>query len=98
MTTVFWGRKRVLIVEFMQQGTTITYCETLGKMSRTGHSETRRGMPTYSVMLLLDNARPHTAARTGALLEHFSWELFDHHPYKLILAPRDYNLFTYLKN
>jgi hypothetical protein len=32
MATIFWDRKGVLIVEFMQQGTTITsevYCETL---------------------------------------------------------------------
>jgi hypothetical protein len=32
MTSVFWDRKGVLMVEFMQQGTTITsevYCETL---------------------------------------------------------------------
>jgi hypothetical protein len=32
MATVFWDRKGLLVVEFMQQGTTITsevYCETL---------------------------------------------------------------------
>jgi hypothetical protein len=34
MATVFWGRKGVLMVEFMQQRTTIAlekYCETLKK-------------------------------------------------------------------
>jgi hypothetical protein len=34
MVTVFWDRKGVLMVEFMQQATTITseeYCETLKK-------------------------------------------------------------------
>jgi acyl-CoA thioesterase len=34
MSAVFWDRKGVLMVEFMQQGTTITaevYCETLKK-------------------------------------------------------------------
>jgi histone-lysine N-methyltransferase SETMAR len=51
-------------------------------------------------VLLHDNARPYTAAGTRALLEHFSWELFDHPPYSRDLAPSDYNLFTltYLKN
>jgi hypothetical protein len=41
------------------------------------------------VVLLHDDARPHasTAARTGALLEHFNWELFDHTPYSPDLAP-----------
>jgi hypothetical protein len=46
----------------------------------------RRGMLTYGVVLLRDNAHPHTAACTRALLEHFNWELFVYH------------LFTCLKN
>jgi transposase len=58
------------------------------------------GMLTYDVgvVLLHDNARPHTAARTRALLEHFNWELFDHPPYSPDFAPSDYHLFIYLKN
>jgi transposase len=55
-------------------------------------------MLTSGVLLLHDNARPHTAALTRALLEHFEWELYDHPPYSPDLAPRDYHLFTYLKN
>jgi hypothetical protein len=55
-------------------------------------------MLTSGVVLLHDNARPHTstAARTPPLLEHFNWELFDHSPYSPDLAPSDYHLFTYL--
>jgi hypothetical protein len=36
VATVFWDREGVLMVEFMQQGTTITskvYCETLKKIT-----------------------------------------------------------------
>jgi transposase len=55
-------------------------------------------MLTSGVVLLHDNARPHTAARTRALLEQFNWELFDHPPNSPDLAPSDYHLFTYLKN
>jgi hypothetical protein len=47
-------------------------------------------MLTSCVMLLYDNARPHTAARSRALLENFNWELFDHHPYSSDLALSDY--------
>jgi hypothetical protein len=55
-------------------------------------------MLAYSILVVLlhDNARPNTAARTRALLEHFIWELFDHAPYSPDLAPSDYHLFTYL--
>jgi transposase len=54
-------------------------------------------MLTPGLVLLHDNARPHTAARTRALLERFIWELFDHPPYFPDFAPSDYNLFTFLK-
>jgi hypothetical protein len=54
--------------------------------------------PSVLVLLLHDNARPHTAARTRALLEHFNCELFDHPHYSPDLAPSDYHLFTFLKN
>jgi hypothetical protein len=43
-------------------------------------------------MLLHDNARPHTAACTPVLLEHFNWELFDQIPYSPDLASSDYHL------
>jgi hypothetical protein len=37
MAAIFWNKKGVLLVEFMQQGTTImshVYCETLKKLRR----------------------------------------------------------------
>jgi hypothetical protein len=64
MTAVLWDRKRVLMVESMQIGTTITsevYCKTLKKL----HIAIQRsGMLTSGVVLLHDNACPHTAAHT----------------------------------
>jgi hypothetical protein len=67
------------------------------KKTAYDYSEQRRGMLTYGVVLH-DNARPHTAARTRPLLDRFNWELFDHSPYSPDLAPRDCHLFTCLKN
>jgi hypothetical protein len=55
-------------------------------------------MLTSGSVLLHDNARPHTAARTPALLEHLNWELFDLPSYSPDLASSDYHLFTCLKN
>jgi hypothetical protein len=70
MAAVFWDRKGALMVEFMQQGTTITskvYRETLQKLRRVIQNK-RRGMLTSGVVLLQDNGLPHTAAGTRALL------------------------------
>jgi histone-lysine N-methyltransferase SETMAR len=102
MVAAFWDRKGVLMVEFKQQGTTVTsevHCETLKKKKLLRAIQNKRhGMLTFGVVLLYDNARPHTAACTRALLEHFNWELFDHPPYSPDRAPSDCHLSTFLKN
>jgi len=70
MATVFWDRKGVLLIEFMEPGTTITsetYCETLKKLHRATENK-RRGMLTSGVVLLHDNARPHTNPAPEILL------------------------------
>jgi 2-polyprenyl-6-methoxyphenol hydroxylase-like FAD-dependent oxidoreductase len=54
------------------------------------------GMLTKGV-LLLDSARPHTAARRNYLIKPFNWEIFDHLSYSPDLAPSDYHLFTKMK-
>jgi hypothetical protein len=62
MATVIWDTKIVIMVEFMQQGTTITsevYCETPRKKLRRAIQNKRRGMLTYGIVLL-------------------NWELFEH--------------------
>jgi hypothetical protein len=51
-------------------------------------------MLTYGIVLLHENMRLHTAARTLSLLEHFNWELFDHPPYCPDITSSDYNLFS----
>jgi hypothetical protein len=73
------------------------YYETLKELCGVIQNK-RRGMLTSGAILLHDNALPHTAARTRALLKHFNWELFYHTSWNPDLAPSDYHLFTYLKD
>jgi hypothetical protein len=47
------------------------------------------GMLTKGVVVLHDNARPHTAARTNALIKLFNWEIFDDPSYIPDLARSD---------
>jgi hypothetical protein len=65
MVTVFWARKAVLMVEFMHQGSIMTEvcCKILKNLHRAIQNK-RHGMLTYGVMLLHDNAHPHSAAHT----------------------------------
>jgi hypothetical protein len=55
-------------------------------------------MLTSGLVLIHDNVRPHTGARTQVLLEHFNWKMFDHPPYSPDIARSDNRLITYLKN
>jgi hypothetical protein len=55
-------------------------------------------MLTSGVVLLHDNARPHTAAHAGAQLEYFNWGLFDYYPYSPNPTPSGFHLFPYLNN
>ncbi|GFV05078.1 hypothetical protein TNCV_222941 [Trichonephila clavipes] len=43
-------------------------------------------MLTAGVVLLHENARPHTARRTADVFTDFGWELLDHPPYSPDLA------------
>jgi hypothetical protein len=55
------------------------YCDTLKKLRRAIQNK-RRGMLSRGVVMLHDNARPHTAAATQDLIATFGWEQFDHPP------------------
>lgn len=99
MCTVFWDRHGILLVDFLSRGETINangYCETLRKLRRAIQNK-RRGMLTNGIVLIHDNARPHTANKTRQLLQDFSWSQFDHPPYSPDLAPSDFHLFLHLK-
>ena len=99
MCAVFWDRQGVLLVEFLPRGTKINsavYCETLKKLRRATQNK-RRGMLSATILLLHDNARPHSTAQTQNLITSFKWEQMDHPPYSPDLAPSDYHLFLHLK-
>jgi hypothetical protein len=54
-------------------------------------------MLTKGIVLLHDNAWPHTAACTNALIKLFNWEIFNHPSPSLDLAPSNYYLLTKMK-
>lgn len=99
MATVFWDRRGVPLVDFMTRGSTINsgaYIETLKKLRRAIQKK-RRGMLASGIVLLHDNARPHTAARTQQVLNDFGCDIFNHPPYSPDLAPSEYHVFPKLK-
>jgi len=58
----------------------------------------RRGKLSKEILLLHDNARPHTAAHTLKTLKQLQWEAMEHPAYSPNLVPSDFHLFGPLKN
>ena len=58
---------------------------------------TKSGSDTRGVILLHDNARPHTANTITVLLQKFKWEVLGHPPYSPDLSPCDYAIFGQLE-
>ncbi|GFU79973.1 mariner Mos1 transposase [Trichonephila clavipes] len=97
--TVFWDRKGILLIDLLPRGETVNsdcYSETLRQLRRAIQNKWR-GMLTAGVVLLHDNAHPHTARRTTAVFTEFGWELFDDPPYSPYLAHSDFHIFLHLK-
>ncbi|GBM24492.1 Histone-lysine N-methyltransferase SETMAR [Araneus ventricosus] len=54
-------------------------------------------MLSNSVILLHDNARPHTANAVKMTLQQFRWETLEHPPYSPELSSCDFHVFGPLK-
>ena len=96
----FLGLSRGPTVDFMPRNTTINadaYRATLRRL-RKAIQNCRRGKLSRGIVLIHDNARPHTARQTQTLLhDAFHWDTFDHPPYSPDLAPSDFYLFSKMK-
>ncbi|XP_060822306.1 histone-lysine N-methyltransferase SETMAR-like [Bombus pascuorum] len=99
LATVFFDRRGVLHIDFLHERRTINaayYCELL-REAKVAYRSKRRKQPIRDVILLHDNARPHTAALTCTTLEEIRWTPLDYPPYSPDLSPCDFHLFGPLK-
>ncbi|XP_026316211.1 histone-lysine N-methyltransferase SETMAR-like [Hyposmocoma kahamanoa] len=99
LATIFFDSRRVLLIDFLHDQRTVNatyYCQVL-QSAKTSYRNKRRGVPIRDVILLHDNARPHTALLTRDKLEELGWETLEHPPYSPDLSPCDYFLFAPLK-
>jgi len=99
--TVFWDSQGPILEHYMEKGVTVTsvnYCNMLRNELRPAIRSKRTGRLTQGVLLLHDNARPHTAHLTINTIRQLNWEVLDHPAYSPDLAPSDFHLFGPLKN
>ena len=99
MLTVFWDCQGVLLNKFLQCNHTFTSASNYTILMKL-HATTRLKRPgvlTKGMLLLHDNARPHSANQTTVMLRSFKWEVLQHPPYSTDLIPSDFHLFGPLK-
>ncbi|XP_071454407.1 histone-lysine N-methyltransferase SETMAR-like [Hetaerina americana] len=56
-----------------------------------------RGMLTSGIVLIHDDAHPHSAGATQPFLVQCQWNIFNHPPYSPDLVPIDFHLFPDLE-
>ncbi|XP_073989689.1 histone-lysine N-methyltransferase SETMAR-like [Rhodnius prolixus] len=81
--------KGILLVDFLHDQRTVNaayYCQLL-RSAKAVYRNKRRDMPIRDVILVHDNARPHTAALTSGTLKELSWKTLEHPPYSPDLSP-----------
>ena len=101
MLMVFWDSQGPILEHYMEKGVTVTivnYCNTLRNELRPAIRSKRRGSLAQCVLLLHDNARPHTAHLTINTIRQLNWEVLEHPAYSPNLTPSDFHLFGPLKN
>jgi histone-lysine N-methyltransferase SETMAR len=89
------------LLDFTPPGSIINaaaYQETLKRLEEAILLK-RPGLLTkgLGVLLLHNNARPHSAAATVNLLNSWGWEILPHPPHNPDLAPSDFYLFPEMK-
>lgn len=101
LLTVWWNTRGIVHVSYLPRGQTITadvYCAQISLV----HQKLLETCPSLinrkGVLLLHDNARPHTAIKTRTKLIEVGWEVLPHPPYSPDISPSDYYLFLSMSN
>ena len=99
MATVFWDSHGIILIDYLQNGKTITgayYASLLDKL-KAELAEKRPHLQKKKILFHQDNAPSHTLSTAMAKIYELRFELLDLPPYSPDLAPSDFFLFPHLK-
>jgi hypothetical protein len=100
MLTVFWDVNGPILVHFQEKGQTVTsarYSDMLVNELKPAIRLKLWGLLSKRVLLLHENAHPHTAAHTVDTLRALKFEVLKHPPYSPVLVPSNFHLFGPMK-
>jgi hypothetical protein len=101
MFTIFWDVNGPILVHFQEKGQTVTstrYSDMLVNDLKPAIWLKCRGLLSKRVLLLHNNAHPHTTAHTMDTVRALKFEVLKHLPYSPDLAPSDFHLFGPMKD
>jgi histone-lysine N-methyltransferase SETMAR len=100
MLTLLWDEQGVILEHYMPTGntvTSVTYAVSLKNHLRPAIKSKQRGLLSAGALLQHDNAQPHTARSTVAIIQDLFFECLPHPPYSPDLATSDFHVFGQLK-
>ena len=95
MLMLFWDSKEPLLEHYMSEGTLLTsssYCDLLVNHLKPEVCSKCCGQLTTGILLLHDNARPHTAHETVAKIEDLHFQCPPHPPYSPDLTTSNFHV------
>ena len=95
MASVFWDAKGIVLIDYLQKGKTINgeYYGNLLRQLRKAIKSKRPGKLKKVSLFHQDNASAYKSVVAMSTVNDRGFELIDHPPYSLNLAPSDYFLF-----
>jgi histone-lysine N-methyltransferase SETMAR len=100
MLMLFWDSKEPVLEHYMSEGTLLTsssYCDLLVNHLKPAVCSKCCWLLTTGILLLHDNARPHTAHETAAKIEDLHFQCPPHPPYSPDLTISNFHVFVVLK-
>ena len=85
------------MTEFLEAGNTVNSARCIETIKNLRRRVCRVRGSTSRILLVRDNARPHTAGATIEALETLKFEVISHPPYSPDLAPSDFRFVPHLK-
>ena len=101
MLCIWWDYQGVIWFDVLEMGQTVTadlYCRQLDRLSAELKIKRPSLVNREKVILLHDNAKPHTAKVTLKKIKELKYEVLPHPPYSCDIAPSDYHLFRSLQH
>jgi transposase len=99
MALVFWDAEGILLIDYLEKGKTITgeyYSNLLTRLDEKNR-EKRPSLQKKKIIFHQDNAPTHKSDLAMEKLRDLYYELLEHPPCSLDLAPSDFCLFPKLK-